>query len=193
MTPDDLKKHGLRVKPLEWMRHPEREIWRVDTMIGTYKIFGIGHCPTWDFDSAINPQDVTSQRVVDNEAAKNAAQADYTDRIAAALEPIAPRKIVGGAAIVEVCFECDIADCHHIRTKNATSHIQAPDDHASANSAIIKQGQMDVAQAARVLIPVLVAKHDAYIRGKNRNPLDYTSKYISAANVFHAIADGGEA
>lgn len=60
-----------------------------------------------------------------------------------------------------------------------------------ANIALEPTAPPYVAQAVRVLIPVLVAKHDAYMRGKNRNPADYASKYIGAANTLRALLPEG--
>lgn len=42
----------FKIKPLPWTQHPTHEIWRADTLIGTYKVFMIGEKTTWDFDGS---------------------------------------------------------------------------------------------------------------------------------------------
>jgi type II secretory pathway pseudopilin PulG len=80
-----VRAEAVKIKPLVWVRHPTAEIWRCDTLIGTYKVFGIGNYPTWDFDSVSDPNDKTSKRAETHEAAKAAAQADHEARIRAAI------------------------------------------------------------------------------------------------------------
>jgi len=76
---------AVEVRELEWVQNPVAEIWRCDTMIGTYKVFGVGPAPTWDFDGL---SDIALARCAESvEAAKAAAQADYRARILAALHP----------------------------------------------------------------------------------------------------------
>lgn len=48
------------------------------------------------------------------------------------------------------------------------------------------------ATAARVLIPELEKRHQAYIAGKGRDPKKYTSSFDAAAKCLRAIADGGD-
>ncbi len=86
-----LRANGLvvgKVKPLEWVKHPKADIWRCDTAIGAFKVFsgfGLGRA-SWDFDSATDFRDATSQSAADVDAAKAAAQADYEARIRDAIE-----------------------------------------------------------------------------------------------------------
>ena len=65
----------VTVKPLVWAKHPSADIWRCDTMIGTYKVFG--GMPSWDFDSATDAKDKTSNTSTSAKLAQAAAQADY--------------------------------------------------------------------------------------------------------------------
>ena len=76
----------VKVKPLVWAKHPSRNIWRCETAIGTYKVFGIGATTTWDFDSATSGTDRTTKPSTNIEEAKAAAQADYEARIISMLE-----------------------------------------------------------------------------------------------------------
>ena len=102
-------KGRVRVKPLEWVKHPSRDIWRCYTMLGAYKVFGVGAQPSWDFD-AIDGQ--KSEVAASVEAAKAAAQADYERRILAALEP-APDHSDWNAAIEAAAltaFDCVFYD-----------------------------------------------------------------------------------
>lgn len=72
------------VKPLEWIKHPSKDIWRATVGLGVYKAFGITS-PSWDFDSWSDAKDKVSQSAPTIEAAKAAAQADYEARIRSAL------------------------------------------------------------------------------------------------------------
>ena len=38
-------------RKLEWTKHPNARIWRCTRGEYAYKVFGVGHKPTWDFDS----------------------------------------------------------------------------------------------------------------------------------------------
>lgn len=87
------------VKPLVWTKHPKIDGWRCDTLVGTYKVFGIGPTPSWDFDSSNGEARSCVSETV--EAAKAAAQSDYARRIAAALDPDAVAKMVQDAVKAE--------------------------------------------------------------------------------------------
>ncbi len=87
---------GLRVKPLEWVKHPERDAWRVDTMLGTYKVFAITSPVSWTFDggfAAVGGK--IDLFAASPEAAKAAAQADYEARILSAIDRLAAPEGVG--------------------------------------------------------------------------------------------------
>jgi len=78
----------VKVKPLVWVKHPTKDIWRCDTSSGVYKVFGIGASPSWDFDGFTSDGKLVqvSQLTATVEAAKAAAQADYEGRILSAIE-----------------------------------------------------------------------------------------------------------
>ena len=84
------EKMAVKVKPLEWIKHPTAEIWRCDTMIGTYKVFGLGPTPSWDFDGLDDKGIALTKTSVSTSAdvAKAAAQADYDSRILTAVEAV---------------------------------------------------------------------------------------------------------
>ena len=84
---------AVKVKPLVWVKHPSVDIWRADTAFGTYKVFGLGPTPSWDFDSFSDLNDKTSKSAESVTAAKAAAQADYNSRILSALTPDADRML----------------------------------------------------------------------------------------------------
>lgn len=87
------------VKPLVWTKHPKIDGWRCDTIVGTYKVFGIGPTPSWDFDGLDGEARSCVAGTI--EAAKAAAQADYARRIAAALDPDAIANMVQEAVKAE--------------------------------------------------------------------------------------------
>jgi len=89
MTPAELAALGIRIKPLVWEPHPTVPIWRCDTPFGTYKVFAMEPFPSWDFDSATDPNDKFSKRAETPEAAQAAAEDDNAARICAQLE-VAP-------------------------------------------------------------------------------------------------------
>lgn len=78
---------GARVKPLEWVKHSQADIWRADTFLGTYKVFGVGEKPTWDFDGLSDNR--LSRPAKSVESAKSFAQADYDARILSAIDTTA--------------------------------------------------------------------------------------------------------
>lgn len=89
------EKMVVKVKPLEWIKHPTAEIWRCDTMIGTYKVFGLGPTPSWDFDGLDDKGIPLTKTSVSTSAdvAKAAAQADYERRILSAVEAVPASQI----------------------------------------------------------------------------------------------------
>lgn len=96
---------NVQVKPLEWAKHPTADMWRVDTLIGTYKVFGVFGSPSWDFDGYADQTSKVSESI---EAAQSAAQADYEQRIRSALVP-APAVPDDVAKIVA---ELRVIGCH---------------------------------------------------------------------------------
>lgn len=77
----------VAVKALEWAKHDSAEMWRAETILGTYFVFAIAGGPVeWKFE----PDSPSSSRislttVADVAAGKAAAQADYGARIRSAL------------------------------------------------------------------------------------------------------------
>ena len=60
-------------KPLVWTKHPNARIWRCVRDEYTYRVFGVGPKPTWDFD---NPKgDYKASVVEDADEGFAAAQA----------------------------------------------------------------------------------------------------------------------
>lgn len=90
---DAMRADGRRVKSLVWEKHPTRDIWRCDTFMGTYKVFGVGQVPSWDFD---NIDDQISNIGGTTEICFAAAQDHYTAVIHAALLHPAPAQGVEG-------------------------------------------------------------------------------------------------
>ncbi len=88
MTVDELAERGIRGKPLVWVKHPRAAAWRCDTLIGTYKVFGITPPVSWGFDGLDDEGiGLTTSKVAQSvAAAKAAAEADHAARIAAQLE-----------------------------------------------------------------------------------------------------------
>ena len=81
------------VKPLVWVKHPSADIWRVDTIIGTYKVFGTGPSPSWDFDGLT--EKVSHVCMIVDEGF-SAAQAHHDARIFSAINftPASPLSAV---------------------------------------------------------------------------------------------------
>jgi hypothetical protein len=73
----------VKVKPLEWVKHPTANGWRAETILGTHQVWSI-NCVSWQFDGWSGDRLLEKAETVD--AAKAAAQADYTTRIMSALE-----------------------------------------------------------------------------------------------------------
>ena len=76
---------GLRVKPLVWVKNPTSDAWRCDTVIGKYKVWGIGPTPSWDFDSLTEHVSHSTQTV---EVAIAACNAHRAAQVAAMIERI---------------------------------------------------------------------------------------------------------
>jgi len=75
------------VAPLVWCKHPSSEIWRCDTALGTYKVFGVGPKPSWDFDGLTVQSSAMAESV---ESAKAAANAHNAAAVVAAFKGVAP-------------------------------------------------------------------------------------------------------
>ena len=82
------------VKPLAWVKHPSADIWRVDTIIGTYKVFGTGPSPSWDFDGLT--EKVSHVCMIVDEGF-SAAQAHHDARIFSAIN-FTPSQLSAAAA-----------------------------------------------------------------------------------------------
>ena len=92
MTPDDLKRAGVRVRPLAWVQRDNVETfdaigadlsYRVDDAFNYFASDGVRtQLPSW------RGPFTSTQVCVSLEAAKAAAQQDYENRILSALEPI---------------------------------------------------------------------------------------------------------
>ena len=74
----DAAPQAVVMKPLAWVKHPSADIWRVDTIIGTYKVFGTGPSPSWDFDGLTEKSSHVCKSV---EAGFSAAQAHHDANI----------------------------------------------------------------------------------------------------------------
>ena len=75
------------VAPLVWLKHPSADIWRCDTALGAYKVFGVGAKPSWDFDGLTVQSSAMAESV---EAAKAAANAHNAAAVVAAFKGVAP-------------------------------------------------------------------------------------------------------
>lgn len=101
---------AVRVKALDWAKHPRANMWRAVTIIGVYQVAAIIEPADWKFDGV----DGGSRGEAENaDAAKAAAQADYEARIMSALlpaqtEPDAGRVDGGGATPIAYVCEADI-------------------------------------------------------------------------------------
>lgn len=73
---------GVRVKPLEFVKHPNANMWRADCPLGVYEIAAIVS-PVWQFKGHIKVEDALRAATVED--AFTAAQADYDARILSAL------------------------------------------------------------------------------------------------------------
>lgn len=76
---------AVTVKPLVWVKHTSKDIWRAIVGFGVYKVFGVSF-PSWDFDSWSDAKDKISKSADTIEAAKAAAQSDYAARILPAID-----------------------------------------------------------------------------------------------------------
>lgn len=74
----------VEVKPLEWVKHPNVEAWRAETMLGSYKVFAVALPATWSFYG--HAGELIERKSPDVTEAKAAAEADYRNRILSALE-----------------------------------------------------------------------------------------------------------
>lgn len=74
---------GVEVKPLEWVKHPNVEAWRAETMLGSYKVFAVALPATWTFYG--HAGELIESKSPDVAEAKAAAEADYRQRILSTL------------------------------------------------------------------------------------------------------------
>lgn len=77
-----LTTHGLRVKPLVWVKPADKRGYIARSVVGQYAAFAEGD-PRWAFSQRGG---YTYFKVKTLKAAKAAANADYTARVCAALE-----------------------------------------------------------------------------------------------------------
>lgn len=110
----------VTVKPLVWIKHPSADIWRCDTMIGTYKVFG--GMPSWDFDSATDAKDKTSHTSTSAKLAKAASQADYDARIRSAIT------ITSGASPDTIAKSDDFVSLPRAEVETLMEAVDAIDD-----------------------------------------------------------------
>ena len=96
---------AVTVKPLVWVKHPAKDIWRAIVGFGVYKVFGVSF-PSWDFYSWSDAKDKISKPSETIEAAKAAAQADYEARILAAIDA-RPASEVRDEALEEAAKEAE--------------------------------------------------------------------------------------
>jgi len=75
----------IRVKPLEWVKHPTVDLWRAETILGTYHVYAIKPPFQWQFDGYDGVLKETGESD-DMEAAKSAAYADLKARVLPLLE-----------------------------------------------------------------------------------------------------------
>ena len=70
------------VAPLVWVKHPSKDLWRCGTGFGTYKVYGMGGKPSWDFDSRTMQYSFMADTI---DAAKDAANAHHAAAVVAAI------------------------------------------------------------------------------------------------------------
>lgn len=73
------------VRGLVWTKHPTNDIWRVDTLLGAYKVYGIMMPASWVFDG--NDGTVLEANADNPDASKAACQADFEQRCLAIINP----------------------------------------------------------------------------------------------------------
>lgn len=106
------EKGEIAVKPLEWVKHPEADAWRVDTIVGRYQVFAMtaGHA-SWTLDGL--PAQGGGDYTDTGDQAKAAAQDNYDARIRSALyaAPVTAKVTEEMAAVIaerEACAKlCD--------------------------------------------------------------------------------------
>lgn len=81
---------AVRMKPLEWVKHPSADLWRADSILGRHQAYAVISQISWAFD-AFDGITRTSGDASSLSEAKAAAQADYERRIRSALfNPVVP-------------------------------------------------------------------------------------------------------
>lgn len=83
MTPEPAETVVPVVRGLAWTQHPSHAIWRVDCLLGTYKVFAITDV-TWTFDGFDGKAD--SGEAASAEDGFAICQADYERRILEAID-----------------------------------------------------------------------------------------------------------
>jgi hypothetical protein len=71
---------GVKIKPLEWVKHPAVEAWRAETLVGLYQVWAVKGI-SWE----LSARESTGGKAETVEAAKAAAQQDFETRIRSAL------------------------------------------------------------------------------------------------------------
>jgi hypothetical protein len=71
---------GVKIKPLEWVKHPTVEAWRAETLVGLYQVWAVKGI-SWE----LSARESTGGKAETIEAAKAAAQQDFETRIRSAL------------------------------------------------------------------------------------------------------------
>lgn len=81
--PAPVESAQVKVRPLEWVKHPSANIWRAECLLGVYQLYNI-QTPVWLFDGFTDR--VHDKRADSVDAGFAAAQADYESRIRASLD-----------------------------------------------------------------------------------------------------------
>lgn len=120
-----LYKLMVKVKPLEWTKHPTASLWRAETAFGVYQYWGTVNIG-WLFDGfsgeKIDPVNTSTE-----DQAKAAAQADYEHRLLEGLEIVKSDDDVAAVrkqAIEEAVTELEI-NWPHIATPEMRDAIRA--------------------------------------------------------------------
>lgn len=100
MTPDELAKHGLRVKPLGWDDMGGDFARAAAPLFGNIRVekYSDNFTVAWSVPGFTDT--LTDGEWATFADAKAAAQADYTARICAALEPITPPDVAQAARVL---------------------------------------------------------------------------------------------
>lgn len=169
---------NLRVKPLEWVKHPTADAWRCDTVFGFYQVWSGSVGTSWQFDGFSG--DRKNETARDDENGRELAQAHYASAVLALLTPAQHASMHGQSARLwpGQTPETVIKEMIAVATGEYEGHEETLDPWTADNRAEIDRWQRIISDALATPSPQTRAvgknnpHHDLYKTGDLDAPIE---------------------